>query len=146
MAAPHVSGVAALVWSHFPSISARQIQLVLESSATDLGSAGRDDYYGYGLVNAESAYNFLSSGSTFSPTSSPTGLECVASKKKFDLKVVPDNYDYTTSWELREACSGNIILQGGEEGKVFCIEDKNYVFTIRDSWGSGLCCTYGSGE
>ena len=134
------------MWSHFPLLSARQIQLVLESSATDLGSAGRDNYYGHGLVNAKAAYDFLANGNTFSPTSSPTGLECVAGKKKFDLKVYPDNYDYTTSWELREACSGDIILQGGEEGKVYCIADKNYVFTLKDSWGYGLCCRYGNGE
>lgn len=146
VAAPHVSGVAALVWSHYPTLTARQIQKVLEYTATDLGSSGKDNYYGYGLVNAEAAYNFLTDGNTFSPTSSPTGLECVESKKKFDLKIIPDDYDYTTSWELREACSGDLKLNGGEESKVACIADKNYVFTIYDSWGDGLCCDYGAGK
>ena len=149
MAAPHVSGVAALVWSHFPSLSAIQIQRVLELTATDLGSTGRDIYYGYGLIDAKAAYDYLANGNTFNPTSSPTGIECVKGKKKFDLKIIPDNYDYTTTWELREACTEDLVLSGEEydEGIVFCIaESKNYVFTIRDSFGYGLCCSYGIGK
>jgi subtilisin family serine protease len=60
MATPHVSGVAALVWSHFPTKSAFEIRTALESTADDLGTAGRDNSYGYGLVNAKRAYDFLS--------------------------------------------------------------------------------------
>ena len=146
MSAPHVTGVAALVWSHFPSISAKQLQNVLQASATDLGTTGRDDYYGHGLINAKAAYDFLADGNTFSPTNAPTGLDCAADKKKFDLKIVPDYYDYTTTWELREACSGDLKLDGGEESKVYCVADVNYVFTIYDSWGQGLCCDNGQGE
>lgn len=59
MAAAHISGVAALVWSHFPKYSAHQIRLVLQSSAEDLGTLGRDDSFGYGLVNAERAFNLI---------------------------------------------------------------------------------------
>lgn len=149
MAAPHVSGVAALVWSRFPSLSAIQIQRVLELTATDLGSTGRDNFYGYGLIDAKAAYDYLANGNTFNPTSSPTGIECVEGKKKFDLKIIPDNYDYTTTWELREACTEDLVLSGVEEdeGIVFCIsESKNYVFTIKDSFGAGLCCSYGIGK
>ncbi|CAN7693347.1 S8 family serine peptidase [Pseudoduganella sp. LjRoot289] len=57
MATPHVSAVAALVWSYFPGCSAGQIRSTLDKSALDLGSAGRDDYYGYGLVQAKAAYD-----------------------------------------------------------------------------------------
>lgn len=62
MAAPHVSGVAALVWSHFPSKGAKDIREALESSAEDLGQTGRDDEYGYGLVNGFRAFQLLSTG------------------------------------------------------------------------------------
>lgn len=57
MATPHVSGVAALVWSYFPSCSAEQLRRSLGRSARDLGKAGRDDQYGYGLVQAKAAYD-----------------------------------------------------------------------------------------
>jgi subtilisin family serine protease len=57
MATPHVSAVAALVWSYFPSCTASQIRTTLDKSAQDLGAAGRDVYYGYGLVQAKAAYD-----------------------------------------------------------------------------------------
>ena len=56
MATPHVSAVAALVWSYFPSCSAAQMRITLNNSAEDLGTAGRDTKYGYGLVRAKAAY------------------------------------------------------------------------------------------
>ena len=57
MATPHVSAVAALVWSYFPSCTAAQIRSTLDKSAQDLGAPGRDVYYGYGLVQAKAAYD-----------------------------------------------------------------------------------------
>lgn len=57
MATPHVSAVAALVWSYFPKCSASQIRNTLNKSAQDLGAPGRDPYYGYGLVQAKAAYD-----------------------------------------------------------------------------------------
>jgi subtilisin family serine protease len=56
MATPHVSGVAALVWSQFPDCTGEQIRNSLNKSALDLGDAGRDHLYGYGLVQAQAAY------------------------------------------------------------------------------------------
>jgi subtilisin family serine protease len=57
MATPHVSAVAALVWSYFPSCTGSQIRTSLDNSALDLGAAGRDVHYGYGLVQAKAAYD-----------------------------------------------------------------------------------------
>jgi len=55
MACPHVVGVAALVWSQFPSATRDWIRAQLRSTADDLGGLGFDEYYGYGRVNAEKA-------------------------------------------------------------------------------------------
>jgi serine protease len=43
MATPHVSGVAALVWSHNGTWTNAQIRQALQQSAEDLGAAGRDN-------------------------------------------------------------------------------------------------------
>ncbi len=59
MAVPHVSGVAALVWSYFPACSGRQIRSALAASARQLGGTGRNDRTGYGLVQARAAYEHL---------------------------------------------------------------------------------------
>ena len=57
MATPHVSGVAALVWSYFPTCTGEQIRQTLNKSAMDLGTAGRDTRFGWGLVQAKAAYD-----------------------------------------------------------------------------------------
>ncbi len=55
MATPHVSAVAALVWSYSPSCTGAQIRASLGKSALDLGPVGRDTKFGYGLVQAKAA-------------------------------------------------------------------------------------------
>ena len=50
MATPFVSASAALLESRFPSWSAAQVATELQRTARDLGSPGRDDTYGRGLV------------------------------------------------------------------------------------------------
>jgi hypothetical protein len=52
MAAPHVSGVAALLLSAMPGLTAQQVRDILVSTAVDLGSPGKDPFYGHGLVDA----------------------------------------------------------------------------------------------
>ncbi len=52
MAAPHVSGVAALNKSRRPHERGYQIRRRMKLTSTDLGSRGRDPFYGHGLVNA----------------------------------------------------------------------------------------------
>ena len=59
MATPHVSGVAALVWSCNPSWTNKQIRTALTATAEDLGAAGRDNSYGFGLVQAQAALAYL---------------------------------------------------------------------------------------
>jgi subtilisin family serine protease len=55
MATPHVSAVAALVWARNPGCSALQLRNSLNKSARDLGTAGRDTKFGFGLVQAKAA-------------------------------------------------------------------------------------------
>jgi serine protease len=54
-AAPNLTGVASLVWSANPNLTATQVREVLASSAYDLGNVGYDTLYGGGLVNADAA-------------------------------------------------------------------------------------------
>lgn len=51
MAAPQVSGVIALMFSHFPDISLDELIARLTLSSIDLGIVGKDEQFGYGLVN-----------------------------------------------------------------------------------------------
>ena len=55
MAAPHVTGLAALVIQARPTFTLEQIRQVLRTSAVDIGAAGRDLVHGYGRVSASAA-------------------------------------------------------------------------------------------
>ncbi len=55
MAAPHVAGVAALVWSKYPVLTNHEVRDRLAQTADDLGAAGFDEYYGYGKIDAMNA-------------------------------------------------------------------------------------------
>ena len=58
MATPHVSGVAALIKAIHPEYSPTQIKQALISTALDLGVAGKDSSYGYGLLDASKAVKY----------------------------------------------------------------------------------------
>lgn len=62
MATPHVSAVAALIWSWNPTFTNVQIREAMNATAYDLGVEGRDVYYGYGLVQAYDAWVYLGGG------------------------------------------------------------------------------------
>lgn len=55
MAAPVVSGVAALVWSANKSLGNVGLRQLLSESAVDLGAPGRDDQFGAGRIDALAA-------------------------------------------------------------------------------------------
>jgi len=59
MATPGVSGMAALVWSNHPQCTGTEIREALKATAMDAGAAGKDVYFGYGIVNALDAHNYL---------------------------------------------------------------------------------------
>ncbi|HEY7162395.1 MAG TPA: S8 family serine peptidase, partial [Acidobacteriota bacterium] len=56
---PHVAGIAALIWSYGPQWSNEQIRQALRATAKDLGPAGKDNSYGYGLPQAKPALDWL---------------------------------------------------------------------------------------
>ena len=51
-AAPHVSGIAALILSLHPDFTPEEVRQVLRNSADDIGSPGWDEDSGYGRANA----------------------------------------------------------------------------------------------
>ena len=58
MAAPHVSGFAALLMQQGIT-SPAAIEAAMKQFATDLGPAGRDNEYGYGLINPRASLRGL---------------------------------------------------------------------------------------
>ena len=65
MAVPHVAGVIALMKAVNPSLTPQKVADLLTSGALtdDLGASGRDDQFGYGLINASKAVAAAGGGS-----------------------------------------------------------------------------------
>ncbi|MEV4511847.1 S8 family serine peptidase [Dactylosporangium sp. NPDC049525] len=71
-----VAGVVALVRAKFPQLSAAEVIRRLTATATDRGKPGRDDEYGYGIVNPVAALTAelpAAASSTTATTTTPPG-------------------------------------------------------------------------
>ena len=106
MAAPIVTGVAALVRSKNPFLTPDQVMSVLKKSTVDLGAKGRDDYYGYGRIDAYKAVE-----NTPSPMSKISGPNTytMTGKNKAALSFVVSGKS-NVSLTIKDA-SGKVIRQ-----------------------------------
>lgn len=75
-AAAQVSGVAALLKSYDPTLTADQIRSIINSTADDLGDPGQDPMFGYGRLNAHRA--LLAVTEKHVPAASSWGLVVMA--------------------------------------------------------------------
>jgi len=58
-ASPHVAGAMALLMSAVPGVTLSELESALKGSALDLGGAGPDNVYGYGLLDVVEAYSLM---------------------------------------------------------------------------------------
>jgi len=146
MASPHVCGGAALLLE--ADVAAADITSELISRATDdkvtdpkSGSPNKLLYVG-------------TIGPTFNPTAAPPTPEptpCIL--EDVTVEITTDNYPAETSWTLTNTCTGSEVESGSGYASAgttysddFCIPDAGYEFTISDTYGDGICCSYGSGK
>ena len=59
MAAPVVSGIASIIIAEKPDISISELTNILNKSSEDILIEGKDQQSGYGLPNAERAWQIL---------------------------------------------------------------------------------------
>ena len=78
MAAPHVTGAIALLWSLAPEATPAQIVNALITTATDLGTPGQDDLHGHGQIDVFAAAKLLAP-SAYGPT---TGRRILTRRRK----------------------------------------------------------------
>jgi len=58
-ACPHVAGGATLVLSANPGLTVDQLESLLFAAATDMGPAGPDNQYGFGLLDVDTGVLFV---------------------------------------------------------------------------------------
>jgi PKD repeat protein len=72
MACPHVAGVVALIREANPNLGVNEVKQIMYETAYDLGSAGEDNSYGWGMVDAYEAV-LLAIGDTTIPSAAFSG-------------------------------------------------------------------------
>lgn len=82
-------------------------------------------------------------------TQSPPPAGCANTNADFTLST--DNYGAETSWQLVSSNSGTLYSGSGlasssQYSEQWCLANGEYTFTIFDSYGDGICCSYGNGS
>jgi serine protease len=104
MATPHVSGVAALLWSSNTALTNADIRNAMNATALDLGAAGRDNAYGYGLVQAYDALTYLG-GENQAPTASFTYTTSDLTVTFTDTSTDSDGSIVSWSWDFGDGAT-----------------------------------------
>lgn len=78
----------------------------------------------------------------------------VGNSGHISVEIVPDNYGSETTWEVRNQY-GDVVLSGGpytdgdntpQFAETWVNYNGCYTFHINDSYGDGICCSYGNGS
>ncbi len=83
-----------------------------------------------------------------------TGIDCGGScSPEVNLSITFDNYPEETSWKIKQG--GTTVAQGGTYGNqadgstrnfTSCLPAGCYTLTMYDTYGDGICCSYGNGS
>lgn len=109
MATPGVSGVAALVWSNHPSCTGTQIREALKATAFDAGAAGHDVYFGYGIVKAKAANDYLTANGCGGGTTEPPAGDINLSATGYKVK---GRHTVDLSWSGSSATNVDVYRNG----------------------------------
>ncbi|TAA46165.1 autotransporter domain-containing protein [Pseudoxanthomonas winnipegensis] len=115
LSTPQVSGAAALVWQAFPYFSNDLVRQTLLGTATDLGAAGVDPVFGYGLLNVGKAVN---------------------GPARLDWGDVAVSFDGTSTWSNAISGDGGITKSGA--GTLNLSGQNSYLGQTRVSQGALL--------
>ena len=147
MAAPHVSGIAALILSDKKDLSNDQVYIALKNSADDIMSSGFDYYSGYGRVNAGRALQIHNSveayiespvqGSSISSNITVTGSAKGDTFSSYTLEYGKINAFGQDPAEWSTIGQGNSPIDGGKLGNFNASDfaDGKYVIklTVKDN-------------
>lgn len=109
MAAPHVSGVAALLIANGVATTPDGVREALQSTAEDKGSTGWDPEYGWGIVDASAAMNYtpVPNDPPVADANGPyAGTEDIAITFDGSGSSDPDGDTITYSWDFDDGNTG----------------------------------------
>merc|ERR1719401_118756 len=130
MASPHVAGIAVGLVSADPDLSPAEVSEHLKNTAKTINTTPD------GPV-------------PLATTAPPTPCQLA----NVEVKIKTDNYPGETTWKLTDTCTNNEVLSGSGYSQkntlyteVGCLANAKFTFKIEDSYGDGICCSYGQGS
>lgn len=117
MSSPHVAGVFALMKSVYPNLTPTEVDQLLAGThplttqriTRDLGTPGRDDIYGHGLIDA---YDAVKAARVLSTAPPQTGSALAVSTSSLDL----DSYINSTPLFISNTGTGTLQVTGVSGG------------------------------
>ncbi len=153
------------------SITQTSFSLSWTASTDNIGVTGYDVYIDGSLVGSPTTTSYdatgLTAGTTYAVSvkakdtegneSSASNISVTttpASCTDVTLTLIVDNYPEETSWTITND-GGSTVASGGTYNstpdgstviETACLDAGCYTFTMNDSYGDGICCSYGSGS
>lgn len=128
MATPHYTGIAALLWSHYPQCSNNQIRYAIAATSKDLtggnpyANTGCDAKFGHGLIQAKAALDFLQANSCTSSSNWGTeaakgGCYASSSSSPYGSMGVDDNNSVMNINESEEVADEKEGISYNKKGR-----------------------------
>lgn len=92
-AAPHTAGALALLAGAFPGATIARLEAALTGSAHDLGVAGEDNSFGYGLADVYAAYQLLAADAGNAPSITSTPPTTAIEGSPYSYAVIASDAD-----------------------------------------------------
>ena len=134
LSAPHAVGALALLINAFPGLSVENQEAALINTSIDLGDAGPDNTYGFGMLDVLAAYSWLAAGNSVTPTPQPTATNVplpTATQTPVPVVNLALNKSVSVSSYLDSSTTGNKAVDGSytTEWKTARISGKNKPLT-----------------
>jgi len=153
MATPHVTGLASLLLAVNSSLTPEQIRQILRSTSQDLGTAGRDNTFGYGRIKADSSVAAASSPTVLAPViTSPSSRSTMGGQVSFTGTANGSNFSSykleagagrsPTSWATLTTSSTPVTAGSLYSFDTRTISDGSYTFRLTATTGSGSSYEY----
>lgn len=136
MAAPVVSGVAALLYSINPQMNLDALKYILYNTAVDKGAPGYDIYYGHGIVNAYNAVK-TARGRVTGISLSQTSMTLKKGQAKGLTATITPSYAMNNSVTWKSSNPSVATVNGS--GQVTAKKGGTTLITVRSN---DLTCVY----
>ena len=116
---------------------------------------GNGSYYlSYGGLTVASGGSFAGSDITSNIGSCGSNSNCLSNESEIVISITTDDYPSETSWQLVDQNGSGWSINPGDLTNpntnytwTYCIDTTDcYDFTIFDTYGDGICCSWGNGS